>query len=169
MNRDLPPYLTERFVAFSRAVTALIELNEARRGDPDVAQFAREPHPSRFARDFCTVHVDAGRGLGKSTLAGQLARPGDIIVAGSELIARDLRRQTTVVVVAGRDLSVTSAPWQMAAQAARPSGEGFARVFIDEPWLLRPDAMDGIYAGGCACLSRAGRRPTFVLLGPGRS
>lgn len=142
---------------FAFAVSALINANEMRR-DELQEQF-RGMTPAAFVHEFCTVSVDCGRRLGKTTFIRNHAGPDDVVVAGNRLMRDEISRGSA-------SLAVLSPPFDDALRhhlLGRPAPSGRVRIWVDEPAML----SDRDYAVVVDAVTRHAipALPTVILLG----
>lgn len=144
---------------FFTAVDLLIDINEARR-DSMLERYGRGLLPVQLVREFCTVAVDCGRTLGKSSYIGSRAVEGDIVVTGSAPM-----RSLLVRMCRGRP-AVISPPFgdDLKRALTGRANRGRIRLWIDEPSSIPSRDLHEIIASVAFCAAPV--TPTVILLGP---
>jgi hypothetical protein len=120
------------------AIALLQRIGRTRRFTPEVAhQMHGMPHAA-WLREYCTVHVGAGRGIGKSTVVLGLARAGDVVLVPrrhsvpSE-ITRAARPGEPMRTPLGAKV-VLAADFERFAQQTRM--RDIVTVYVDEPHVV---------------------------------
>lgn len=151
-RRLKPPGMAE----FAAAVSTLINANEMRR-DGLQEQF-RGMTPAAFVHEFCTVSVDCGRQLGKTTFILNHAGPDDVVVVGNQRMRKEFSRG-----FAG--FAVLAPPFddelRRLLMCRAPNGR--VRIWIDEPAMLSD--RDYAVVVDAAVRHTIPALPTVILLG----
>jgi len=116
--------------------------------------------PANFAAEFCTVHVNVGRGSGKSSYILNRSQPGDSIVVPDTNMLKEFRLWDI-----GGKLGKTDRHVHIAAASTMMSAPKFAAkhstIWVDEPrHVERYVTLDRLYRE-----LAIGYEHTFILLG----
>ena len=138
-------------------VNAAIELNARNRR----VEFRLAMSPTEYAFQFCTVHLNVGRGSGKSSVITRLAQVDDVIIAHNYQAAESFKRgkvSTPATILAA---SYLDGPRWLSHEEDRRARSA-RRIFIDEPRLVdRAASLERIYS----LLVNQQIDQTFILLG----
>jgi hypothetical protein len=102
------------FNEFQLLALQLINLVERRRDEMLQSTAQRHMSPQTFAREYATLHLNAGRCVGKSELIRQIMRADDIVIVPNESLRDVLFATKASQTLAASQLDTGGAP--------RPSG-----------------------------------------------
>ena len=129
------------------AILTLAIKENKRIRDLNYSAFHSLPH-SQYLKQFCTIHIDIGRGVGKTTYITENATTNDLVIVHSRNAGCDIFKKRTYLggILWGID----------GMNEVTLCNVNF--VYVDEPSLLMID-LDDVYH------LFAVHNPTFILLG----
>ena len=146
-----------------KAINSLIKSNKELRDSYFARMSKVHSSPFIYAIDFCTIHINPGRGSGKSTFIELNAGGNDLVIAGSRFNFRGKNR-------------IKSGAWTICPEATSLDtfakflrGRRLDNVYIDEPALVLKTwdihLNDLVYRILRNDHNFADRGGTFILLG----
>ena len=142
---------------FDEIVTGLINLSESKRMNN--VNLKKMMGARLYTLDFCTVRVDAGRGVGKTTYIKNHAGILDLVIVPSRRLM--LNEFAEVM----NDLDIVSSDY---FDFRRIGGRDYRGIYIDEPSLVVENSADRIISRVediIDILVNPSIEQTFVLLG----
>ena len=141
---------------FDEIVTGLINLSESKRMNN--VNLKKMMGARLYTLDFCTVRVDAGRGVGKTTYIKKHAGILDLVIVPTRRLILNQYGETN-------DFDIVSGD---RFDFRRTGGRDYRRIYIDEPSLVVENAT-GWIANSVDDIIEMFTSPsieqTFVLLG----
>ena len=141
---------------FDEIVAGLINISESKRINN--ANLKKMMGARAYTLDFCTVRVDAGRGVGKTTYIKNHAGAADLVIVPSKrLLYHQFGGRNDFDIVSGDQFDFR-----------RIIGKYYRRIYIDEPSLVVESATDwviGRVEDIIEMLIDPLNEQTFVLLG----
>lgn len=120
-----------------QAIAANVELRASR---PEFQH--RFYHPEHYAKECCTVHINIGRGVGKTEYIIKHARPWDAVVVHNETMRREMmRRSIQCEVFTAGELERESLGAIRSLRYNKPP----RTVYVDEPRGCGCRALDFAY------------------------